>query len=78
MNEVITIGVDPAKSVFRLHRPDAEGRPVLRRPLRRSRKLEVFRRLPSCLIGMEACASTPDRARALDRFGHTGSVMMSG
>ena len=64
MNEVSTIGVDLAKSVFQLHGVDAEGRPVLRRQLRRSQVLEVFQRLPACLVGMEACASAPCRTKA--------------
>jgi transposase len=63
MNEVSTIGVDLAKSVFQLHGVDAEGRPVLRRQLRRSQVLEVFQRLPACLVGMEACASAHCRTK---------------
>ena len=35
MNEVITIGVDLAKSVFQVHGVDAEGAVVMRRQLRR-------------------------------------------
>ena len=35
MNEVITIGVDLAKSVFQVHGVDAEGAVVVRRQLRR-------------------------------------------
>ncbi len=35
MNEVITIGVDIAKSVFQIHAVDAAGEPVIRRQLRR-------------------------------------------
>jgi len=53
MQEIITIGVDLAKSVFQLHGVDAEGRPSLRRQLRRSQMLEFFQRQPACLIGME-------------------------
>ena len=57
MGEIITIGIDLAKSVFRLHGVDAEGRRLMRRQLRRSQMLEFFQRQPACLIGMEACAS---------------------
>lgn len=55
MDEVGTIGVDLAKNVFQLHGLDAAGRQVLRRQLRRSQVLEVFQRLPRCLIGMACC-----------------------
>ena len=57
MDGITTIGVDLAKSVFRLHGVDAEGRPLLRRQLRRSQMLEFFQRQPPWLIGMEDCAS---------------------
>ena len=75
MDEIITIGVDLAKSVFHLHGVDAEGRPVLRRQLRRSQMLEFFQRQPPCLIGMEACASAHYWARELTRLGHDARLM---
>ena len=56
MDNITTIEIDLAKSVFQLHGVDAEGRPLLRRQLRRSQMLEFFQRQPACLIGMEACA----------------------
>lgn len=75
MSEVITIGIDLAKSVFHLHGVDAEGRPALRRQLRRSQMLEFFQRQPACLIGMEACASAHYWARELGRLGHEVRLM---
>lgn len=75
MNEVSTIGVDLAKSVFQLHGVDAEGRPVLCRQLRRSQMLEVFQNLPDCLVGMEACASSHYWARELTKLGHEVRLM---
>jgi len=75
MDNVTTLGIDLAKSVFQLHGVDAEGRTVLRRQLRRSQMLEFFQRLPSCLIGMEACASAHFWARELAKFGHEVRLM---
>jgi transposase len=75
MSEVSTIGVDLAKSVFQLHGVDAEGRPVLRRQLRRSQMLKVFQNLPACLVGMEACASAHYWARELTKLGHEVRLM---
>jgi hypothetical protein len=46
MDKITTPGVDPAKSGFRSHGVDAGLRTRLRRQLRRSRMLEVCRRLP--------------------------------
>ncbi len=63
MNEIITIGVDLAKSVFQLHGVDAEGRVVLRRQLRRSQMLEFFQRLPGCLIGLGQLRPQPSTRR---------------
>lgn len=75
MNDVATIGIDLAKSVFQLHGIDAEGRPSLRRQLRRSQVLEFFQRQPTCLIGMEACASAHFWARELIKLGHDVRLM---
>ena len=46
MSEVITIGVDLAKSVFRVHGVDVSGTAVIRRQLKRSQVLGFFRKLP--------------------------------
>jgi transposase len=75
MSDVTTIGIDLAKSVFQLHGVDAEGRPLLRRQLRRSQMLEFFQRQPACLIGMEACASAHYWARELIKLGHDVRLM---
>ena len=56
MGEVITIGVDIAKSVFQIHGVDADGTVVIRRRIGRARVLEFFADLPPCRVGMEACA----------------------
>ena len=67
---VTTIGIELAKSVFQIHGADAEGRPVLRRRLRRRELLAFFDRFPPCLIGMEACSSAHHWARELAALGH--------
>ena len=58
MKQVTTIGLDIAKSVFQVHGVDATGKVVLRKKLTRSRMLEFFGKLPKCLVGIEACASS--------------------
>ena len=75
MNEITTIGVDLAKSVFQLHGVDKAGNVALRRQLRRSEMLEFFQTLPGCLVGMEACASAHYWARELAKFGHDVRLM---
>jgi transposase len=63
MQTVTTIGFDIAKSVFQVHGVDANGVVVIRRQLRRRYVLAFFQKLPSCLIGIEACASSHFWAR---------------
>jgi transposase len=58
MQAVTTIGLDIAKSVFQVHGIDAEGKVVIRRQLKRRYVLAFFQKLPSCLVGIEACASS--------------------
>ncbi len=70
MTKITTVGLDLAKTVFQIHGADGEGRPVLRRKLRRAKVLAFFAGLPSCLVGMEACASAHHWARELQALGH--------
>ena len=58
MQTVTTIGLDIAKSVFQVHGVDAEGNVIIRRQLRRRYVLAFFQKLPPCLVGIEACASS--------------------
>ena len=70
MGDVITIGVDLAKSVFQIHGVDAEASVVVRRRLRRRQVLPFFEKLPRCLVGMEACATAHHWGREIERLGH--------
>jgi len=71
MQTVTTIGLDIAKSVFQVHGVDAAGQVVIRRQLKRRQVLAFFQRLPACLVGIEACASSHHWARELQLVGHT-------
>ena len=75
MQAVTTIGLDIAKSVFQVHGVDAEGKAVIRRQLKRRYILAFFQKLPSCLIGIEACASSHHWSRELQALGHTVRLM---
>ena len=70
MTEITTIGLDLAKTVFQVHGADKDGRPVVRKKLRRGQVLGFFAGLPPCLIGLEACASAHYWARELQGLGH--------
>jgi transposase len=75
MQTITTIGLDIAKSVFQVHGVDAGGQVVVRRQLKRRHVLAFFQKLPSCLIGIEACASSHHWSRELQAFGHTVRLM---
>jgi transposase len=75
MQAITTIGLDIAKSVFQVHGVDTEGNVIVRRQLKRRYVLAFFQKLPPCVVGLEACASSHHWARQLQAFGHTIRMM---
>ena len=71
MQTITTVGVDIAKSVFQVHGVDADGNIVIRRQVKRRYVLAFFQKLPPCLVGIEACASSHYWSRELQALGHT-------
>lgn len=69
------IGIDLAKQVFQLHGVDGQEKVVLRKQLRRTQLLDYFKKLPACLLGMEACGGAHYWARELQKQGHTVKLM---
>ena len=66
--QVVTIGLDIAKSVFQVHGVDADGAVVLRQRLPRSRMLAFFEKQAPCLVGLEACGSAHYWGRELSAW----------
>jgi len=54
---------------------DAQGKVLVRRPLRRAEVLPFFAKLSPCLVGMEACATAHHWGRKLTKLGHTVKLM---
>ena len=75
MQSITTIGLDIAKSVFQVYGVDANGLVVIRRQLKRRYILAFFEKLPPCLVGVEACASSHHWSRELQALGHTVRLM---
>jgi transposase len=75
MQAITTIGLDIAKSVFQVHGVDATGQVVIRRQLKRRYVVTFFEKLPPCLVGIEACASSHHWSRELTALGHTVRLM---
>ena len=70
MSKITTIGLDLAKNVFHVVCCDEHGKVVKKKMLKRFQVLNYFANLPTCLVGMEACASAHHWARQLDTLGH--------
>src|SRR6201995_244724 len=75
MQAISAIGLDIAKSVFQVHGVDGSGQVVVRRQLKRRNILAFFQKLPPCLVGIEACASSHHWSRELQALGHTVRLM---
>jgi transposase len=75
MQTITTVGLDIAKSVFQVHGVDAEGQVVIRRQLKRRYVVAFFQKLPPCLVGIEACASSHHWSRELQALGHSVRLM---
>jgi transposase len=60
---------------FQVYGVDAAGQVVIRRQLKRHYVLAFFQKLPPCLVGIEACASSHHWSRELKALGHTVRLM---
>lgn len=70
MSDIITIGLDLAKTVFQVHGADSAGRAVLCKKLRRMQVLMFFSQLPRCVVAMEACGGAHFWGREIGKLGH--------
>ena len=52
-----------------------QGKAIIRRQLKRRQVVAFFRKLPPCLVGMEACGSSHYWSRELQELGHTVRLM---
>ena len=75
MQAITTVGFDIAKSVFQVHCVDEQGNVMLRRQLKRRYVLPFFQKLPRCLVGIEACATSHYWSRELQALGHKVRLM---
>ena len=64
------VGIDLGKTSFQLHGVDDRGHEQLTKKVTRKQLRATMERLPACLVGMEACASSHYWARLLRSYGH--------
>jgi transposase len=70
--QVITSGLDIAKSVFQVHDEDASGRTVIQKRLRRGQVTGFFAKLAPARVGIETCGTAHYWGRTLRALGHEG------
>ncbi len=75
MEEVAIVGLDLAKNLFQVHGVRSKGAVAFRKQLRRAHVLSFFEALPSCLVGIEACASAHYWAMELTALSHEVRLM---
>ncbi len=69
------VGIDIGKDVFHLVAFDAGGKIAFRRKIKRLQLIDAFKKLPACIVGMEACLSAHYVSRALERLGHEPRII---
>ena len=70
MEEINTVEIDLAKSVFQIHAIDRAGKVVVAKAVRRRDFSSFMGKITPCLVGMEACACSHHWARQLRALGH--------
>ena len=70
-----TIGIDIGKEVFHIVGFGADGKIAFRRKIKRLALTDTFRKLPPCVVGMEACLSAHFVSRALRQLGHEPRII---
>ena len=73
--ELTAIGVDIGKDIFHIVGFGADGKIALRRKIKRLALAETFKKLPPCIVGMEACLSAHFVSRTLRALGHEPRII---
>ena len=68
--DLAVIGIDIGKDVFHLVGFGRDSTIVFRRKIKRLALTDTFKKLPPCIVGMEACLSAHFVSRALRALGH--------
>ena len=69
------VGVAIGKDAFHLVAFTAAGEVAFRKKIRRLALADTFRKLPPCIVGMEACLSAHFVSRTLRALGHTPRII---
>lgn len=75
MKEVITIGIDLAKTSFTVCGLDAQGNRVVRKEFRNDSLKRFLAQLPKCEVFMEACGGAHYWSRIAMSYGHDSKII---
>ena len=75
VSELASVGIDIGKNVFHLVGFDADGKIAVRRKIKRLSLVDEFKKLPPCIVGMEACLSAHFVSRTLRGLGFEPRIM---
>src|SRR5580658_2893195 len=70
-----SIGIDIGKEVFHIVGFGTGGKIAFRRKIKRLALAETFKKLPPCVVGMEACLSAHFVSRTLRQLGHEPRII---
>lgn len=71
MQKINVIGIDLSKKVFQVHAVDARGNVIMLKQFSREKLMQFLANTPSCIVAMEACASSHNWGRVIRAMGHT-------
>ena len=74
-SRLASIGIDIGKEVFHIVGFGTDGKIAFRRKIKRLALAETFKKLPPCVVGMEACLSAHFVSRALRQLGHEPRII---
>src|ERR1700726_4112954 len=74
-SRLASIGIDIGKEVFHIVGFGTDGKIAFRRKIKRLALTETFKKLPPCVVGMEACLSAHFVSRALRQLGHEPRII---
>ena len=72
---IAVLGIDLGKTVCSVVGLDSSGVVVLRRRVRRDTLIDLVAKLPSCIVGMEACCGAHHLGRLFAAQGHDVRLM---
>jgi transposase len=72
---LMSVGIDIGKDVFHVVGFGSDGKIAFRRKIKRLALADTFRKLPPCIVGMEACLSAHFVSRTLRALGHEPRII---